>query len=133
MILNRYHRAFGVQRTVFAFDQNAIGKLQRTVDRKEDFVRRAEFNDGVLNKDTALFGDAFPGAGVAMAVGVGVVIIMAVGAAELDGNPHGSGFREEPGQAAYDVLFESVSRYLVEHGKTSILSWSRTSLASSRF
>jgi hypothetical protein len=34
MILNRDHGGFGVKRAVGAFDEDAIGKFQRTVNHK---------------------------------------------------------------------------------------------------
>ena len=107
MILNRDYGGFGVERAVLAFDQDAIGKFQRTIDRKQGFARRAEFDDGVLDEDAVVWVGGLVRAGIAIA------------AAELDGNPHGRGFGKEPGQAAYNVLFESV-RSCLGHGKASI-------------
>jgi len=104
VILNRDYRGLGVQGAVFGFDEHAIGKFQRTIHGKKNFARRAEFDDSVLNKD----GSVVVGAVDAMAILVDL--------AELDGNPHGSGFGKEPGQAAYDVLFERWSSCLVGHG-----------------
>ena len=42
------------------------------------------------------------------------------GAAQPDGNPHRRSFGKEPGQTAYDVLFESMSHRLIGHGETSV-------------
>ncbi len=122
MILNRDHGGFGAQRAVFAFDQDAIGELERAVDGKQDFVGRAELDDGVLDKDAAVlvevfFLEVFAGLGMGIAVGIGIGI--GIGAAELDGNPHGSGLGKEPGQPANDIWFESVSGCLVRHGESS--------------
>ncbi len=103
MILNRDDGGFGVQRAVVRFDEDAIGKFQRTVDHKQNFARRAELDDGVLKKNAFVL----VGAGAAIAFGV------AMGAAELDGNPHRRGFGKEPSQAANDVRFTSVSSCLV--------------------
>ena len=108
MILNRDYGCFGLQRAVFAIEHDAIGKFQGVVDGKQDFVGRAELDDGVLNIRAVACECA------------GSVISAAAGAAELDGNPHGGGFGKEAGQAAYDVLFESVSGGLAGHGETSI-------------
>ena len=114
-----------MERGVLAFDQNAIGKFQRTIDGEKDFARRAELDDGVLNEDAIIITIIFVLAGARAAVGVGMGVIIAtaiaiaVGTAELDGNPHRSGSGKEFGQAAYDAVFESVSSCLVGHGKTS--------------
>jgi hypothetical protein len=115
MILNRDHEGFGTKRAVVAFDQDAIGELQRTVEHKQDFVLRAELDDGVLKKN--VLGWLFVGGLIAIAPAVSVVT--ALGAAELDWDPHRSGVGKEPGQAAYDVWFERASSCLVGHGKTS--------------
>jgi hypothetical protein len=106
MILNRDHGGFGVKRAVVAFEEDAIGKFQRTVDPEQNFARGAELDDGVLKKNILVF------------VGSRIVISVAValGAAEFDGNPHRSGFGKEPSQAAYDVWFKSASSCLVGHG-----------------
>src|SRR5216684_5953148 len=123
MILHGDHECFGMKRAVVAFDQDAIGELQRTVEHKQNFVRRAELDDGVLKKD--VLGCLFVGGLIAIAVGTAVSVSVAVSvgiddsAAELDRDSHGSGFRKEPGQAAYDVWFERASSCLVGHGKTS--------------
>src|ERR1700675_4214449 len=123
MILKRDHERFGMKRTVLAFDQDAIGELQRTVEDKQNFLRRAELDDGVLKKD--VLGCRFVGGliavavGTAVAVSVSVSVVTALGAAELDRDSHGSGIGKEPGQAAYDVWFERASSCLVGHGKTS--------------
>src|ERR1700686_329520 len=102
MILNRDHERFGMKRTVLAFDQDAIGELQRTVEHKQNFLRRAELDDGVLKKD--VLGCRFVGGLIAVAVGtavsVSVSVVTALGAAELDRDPHGSSVGKESGQAA---------------------------------
>jgi len=116
-----------MERGVFAFDQDAIGKFQRTIDGEKDFARRAELDDGVLNEDaviiTIIIVIVLAGARAVVGVGIRVIIAtaiaIAVGTAELDGNPHRSGSGKEFGQAAYDAVFESVSSCLVGHGKTS--------------
>ena len=123
MILNRDYGGFGVQGAVFAFDDDAIGKFQGTIDRKKDFARRTEFDDGVLEKDAMVL----VGAG-AISVGVVIDIDIARSAAEFDGDPHRSGFGKELGQAAYDVLFECVNRCLVGHGETSTPELEQTNL-----
>jgi len=105
VILNRDYGGLGVERAVFALEQNMIGKFQRTVDREQDFAGRSELDDGILNESAA------------DAMGIGVAV--PIDAAELDGNPHRAGFGKEPGQAAYYVLFERMSDCLVGHGVTS--------------
>ena len=95
MILNRDDGGFGAKRAVVRFDEDAVGKFQRTVDHKQNFARRAELDDGVLKKNAFVF----VGAGTAVAIAV------AMGAAEFDGNPHRRGIGKEPGQAADDVWF----------------------------
>src|SRR6266852_561098 len=121
MILNGDHECFGMKRAVVAFDQDAIGELQRTVEHKQNFVRRAELDDGVLKKDVFVL--VFAGGEIAIGTAVAVSVAVSVGindsAAELDRDPHRSGFGKEPGQAAYDVWFERASSCLVGHGKTS--------------
>src|SRR6202140_5866153 len=97
MILNRDHECFGVKRAVIAFYQDAIGELQRTVEHKQNFLRRAELDDGVLKKD--VLGCRFVGGLIAIAIGtavavsvsVSVSVVTALGAAELDRDSHGSG------------------------------------------
>ena len=88
-----------MQRAVFAFDQDAVGKFQRTVDHKQNFVRRAELDDGVLKED----GFVFVGAPIAVAVAIAVAIAIARVAAEFDGDPYRRGSGKETGQAAYNV------------------------------
>jgi hypothetical protein len=124
VILNGDHGGFGVQRAVFvfAFDDDMIGKFQRTIKRKKGFVRRAEFDDGFLNEDAAVFGVA------GVVISAGVVIVIASRTAEADRNPHRSGFGKEPGQAAYDVWFERVSSCLVVHRETSTPKLEQTNL-----
>src|ERR1700682_1240142 len=119
MILNRDHECFGVKRAVIAFYQDAIGELQRTVEHKQNFVRRAELDDGVLKKDALACLFVGGHIAIATAVAVSVAVVTILGAAELDRDPHRSGIGKEPGQAAYDVWFERASSCLVGHGKTS--------------
>lgn len=125
MILNRDYGAFGVKRFVLTFDHDLIGKFQRTVDHKQDFERRAELDNRILNKDAAIF------VGVVIAISIRIPITHP--AAESNGNPHWRGPGKKPGQAAYKVLAESRSSRLIGHGDTSILSSKQTSLLSSRF
>src|SRR6202051_4006259 len=107
MILNRDHEGVVMKRAVVACDQDAIGELQRTVEHKQNFLRRAELDDGVLKKNVLIL--VFAGGGVAISVGtavavsVAVSVVTALGAAELDRDSHRSGIGKEPGQAAYDV------------------------------
>src|SRR6202043_1688379 len=92
-----------------------------------NFLRRAELDDGVLKKN--VLGLVFAGGLIAIGVGIGIAvatavsvsvsIVTALGAAELDRDPHRSRVGKEPGQAAYDVWFERASSCLVGHGKTS--------------
>src|ERR1700730_18345366 len=121
MILNRDHERFGMKRAVVAFDQDAIGELQRMVEYKQNFVRCAELDDGVLKKNVLIL--VFAGGHIAISDSICTAIAASVainnGAAELDRDPHRSGFGKEPGQAAYDVWFERASSCLVGHGKTS--------------
>jgi len=95
MVLNRDHGCFGVKRAVIAFDEDAIGEFQRVVNRKQDFARCAELDDGILKKDVV----AVSSAGT---VSVDIILAVALGAAEFDGDPHRRGFRKEPGQPVYD-------------------------------
>ena len=67
-----------MQRAVIAFNEDAIGKFQRVVDHKQDFVRRAKLNDGVLEKDIFVF------AGIAVAIAVAIAVGMDMSAAEFD-------------------------------------------------
>src|ERR1700674_3745435 len=117
MILNRDHECFGVKRAVIAFYQDAIGELQRTVEHKQTFLRRAELDDGVLKKD--VLACLFVGGHIAIATAAAVsgAVVTILGAAELDRDPHRSGIGKEPGQAAYDVWFERASSCLVGHGR----------------
>src|ERR1700675_4117277 len=127
MILNGDHESFGMKRAVVAFNQDAIGELQRTVERKQNFVGRPELDDGILKKNVLVC--LFVGGLIAIAIGtavavsvavaVAVAVVTALGAAELDRDPHGSGIGKEPGQAGNDVWFERASSCLVGHGKTS--------------
>jgi len=55
VILNRDHGGFGAKRAVVAFDQDAIGKFQRTVDDKQNFVRSAELDYRLLKKTVVVF------------------------------------------------------------------------------
>ena len=109
MILNRDHKCFGMKRTVVAFDENAVGKLQRTVEYEQNFAPGAKFNDRILKKNILAFAFAFTGGLNAVAV--------ALGAAEPDRNPHRSGFGKEPRQPAYEIWFESMSSGLVGHDR----------------
>ncbi len=109
MILNRDHECFGMKRAVVAFDENAIGKLQRTVEYEQNFAPGAKFNDRILKKNILAFAFAFTGGLNAVAV--------ALGAAEPDRNPHRSGFGKEPRQPAYEIWFESMSSGLVGHDR----------------
>src|SRR5258708_513607 len=113
MILNRDHECFGVKRAVVAFYQDAIGELQRTVEHKQNFMRRAELDDGVLKKDVLVC--LFVGGHIAISVAVAVNNRPA----ELNRDSHRNGFRKESSQAASDVWFERASSCLVGHGKTS--------------
>src|SRR5258708_19516638 len=109
MILNRDHKCFGMKRTVVAFDETAVGKLQRTVEYEQNFAPGAKFNDRILKKNILAFAFAFTGGLIAVAV--------ALGAAEPDRNPHRSGFGKEPRQPAYEIWFESMSSGLVGHDR----------------
>jgi len=75
VILHGDHGGFGAQHAVVALDQHLIGKFQRLIDSEQNFVRRPELDDRVLEK--GVFG--FVCASVAIAV--------PISAAELDGNP----------------------------------------------
>src|SRR5260370_7462402 len=112
MILNRHYECFGMKRAVVAFDQDAIGELQRTVEYKQNFARRPELDDGVLKKDVLVL--VFVGGSIAISVAVAAV---ALRAAELDRDPDWSGIGKEPGQAAYDAWFQSPSGPLLGHCK----------------
>src|ERR1017187_10743356 len=113
MILNRDHRRLGMKRTVAAFDQDIIAKFQRMIDGKQDFLRRAVLDHGLLQQNAVAF------------VSGPTAISVAMNAAELDGNPHRAGLGKEFGQAADNVRFESASSCLVRHSRTSIRgSWS---------
>src|SRR5258708_14392301 len=107
MILIRDHECFGMKRAVVAFDENAVGKLQRTVEHEQNFAAGAKFNDRILKKNILAFAFAFTGGLIAISVAV------ALGAAEPDRNPHRSGFGKEPRQPAYEIWFESMSSGLV--------------------
>src|SRR5271166_664644 len=139
MILNRYYRGFGAKRAVNAFEQNTIGEFQRTVDHKQDFVRRTELDDGVLKVSVL----AFDGAGLSVGVTVGFAMTIAIyffmrrttacGAAQLDGYPHRCGFGKEPGQAAYDIGFVRASSSLVGHSNLNPGGVAAAESSSSRF
>src|SRR5258706_16473388 len=101
MILNRDHECFGMKRAVVAFDENAIGKLQRTVEYEQNFAPGAKFNDRILKKNILAFDFAFTGGLNAVAV--------ALVAAEPDRNPHRSRFGKETRQPAYHIWLESRS------------------------
>src|SRR5258707_6597520 len=105
MILNRDHECFGMKRAVVAFDENAIGKLQRTVEYEQNFAPGAKFNDRILKKNILAFAFAFTGGLNAVAV--------ALGAADPVRNPHPSGFGKEPRQPASQTCFASLTSGLV--------------------
>ena len=97
-----------MKRTVTAFEQNAVGKFQRAVDREEDLAGGAEFDDRVLEKDVLSFG---------LEGGVFAAAGLDIGAAKFDGNSHGRGFGKKPGQTAYEFGFERARGCLVGHSK----------------
>jgi hypothetical protein len=97
VILNGDDRGFRMQRTVTAFEQNAVGKFQRAVDREEDLAGGAEFDDRILDKDVLT---------LVLEGGVFADAWLHVGAAKLDGNSYRRGFGKKPGQTAYEFGFE---------------------------
>jgi hypothetical protein len=111
-ILNGDYGGLGVQRAVFSFDDDVVGKFHGMIDREQDLARSAELDDGVLNKDAIIFFVFF-----FVFAGPLITIALAVRTAELDGNPDRSGSGKEFGQAGYDALFERVSSCLVGHVK----------------
>src|SRR6202162_2009385 len=136
MILHRDHECFGMKRAVVTFDENAIGELQRTVEHKQDFVRRAKLDDGLLEENILAFAFLFADGWIAISIAILAVdfaVAVALGAAEPDRNPHRSGFGKEPRQPAYDVLFESTSSCLVGHGRPRSPELEQPSLLSSLF
>src|SRR5258708_36589234 len=114
MILNRDHKRFGMKRAVVAFDENAVGKLQRTVEHEQNFAPGAKFNARILKKNILAFAFAFTGGLNAVAV--------ALGAAEPDRNPHRTGFGKQPRPPASEIWFESMSSRLVGHARPRSLS-----------
>ena len=50
MVLNGNHRRFSVERAVRIFDQDAVGKLERTIQGKQDLTRCAELDHRFLEK-----------------------------------------------------------------------------------
>src|SRR3982074_1607253 len=100
MILNRNHKCFGMKRAVVAFDENAIGEFQRTVEHKQNFVRRAELDDGVLEKNILALALLFAGAQIGFSIAtLSAAVTVVLAAAEPDRNPHPSGFGKEPRQS----------------------------------
>ena len=127
MILHRDHGGFGAQRPVIAFDKHAIGKLQRLVDRKQDFARSPELNDGFLQEAGFVFLRARFSAAIA------VPCTVAVAAAKSYRNPHRNGPRKESRQAADDIRFERANSCLVGHENLDPGELGQASLPSSRF
>jgi hypothetical protein len=118
VILNGNNRSFGTKRTVSALDQNAIGKFERVRDHKQHLARRAELDDGLLQRTPGI-----PlGPGIAMAIGRATGAVRFVGAAEPDWNAHRRRVRKKPGEPADIVGRKSTSggTCLVGHGDTSI-------------
>jgi hypothetical protein len=122
VILNRDDIGFGAQESVGTFDEDAVGELEWMVDDKQNLVRRAELDDGVLKKDLLDWGRdgvrlliAMAGAVVAVRVMAAAVAGFVLGAAEFNRNPHWRGVRKESRQAADDIRFWSARRCLVGH------------------
>src|SRR3981189_1365866 len=107
MILHRDHECFGMKRTVRAFDEDAIGEFQRTVEHKQNFVRRAELDDGVLEKNILALALLFAGAQIGVSIAtLSAAVTVVLAAAEPDGDPHRSGFGKEPPQSAYHIWLD---------------------------
>jgi hypothetical protein len=117
VILNRDDIGLGAQKAVVTFNEDAVGKFERAINRKQDFARRAKLNDGVLKKDVlGLVRGRVAWAVAVAAVTVSIAVVAwAKGAAEFDRDTHGRGVGKESRQAIDDVLFWSASRCLIGH------------------
>ena len=84
MILHRDYRTLGAKRAVRALDQDAVGKFKWTVDHKQNFMRRAIFDDRVLKKSVlgllaAAIGRNCAGAAASVAIGWRLVRLSLIG------------------------------------------------------